>query len=141
MRKINFARLLVGGVVAGVIGDLLGYVVDGVMLSQLWSDDMLALGHNEFSTGQIIAFNVFGVVLGVASILIYVLMRKFTGANWKTAVYAGALTWVIGCLLPNASLMLVAGLFSKHLTLYTTLGGLVEIVAGTVAGAFFYKDA
>ena len=141
MRKMNFARLLVGGVVAGAIANLLGYLVDGVMLSQLWSDEMLALGRNEFSTGQIIAFNMLGIVLGVASILIYVLMRKFTGANWKTAVYAGILTWIVGCLLPNVSFMLVAGLFSKHLTLYTTLGGLVEIVAGTVAGAFFYKDA
>jgi len=29
---------------------------------------------------------------------------------------------------------------NKHLTLYTTLGGLVEVVAGTVAGAALYKE-
>jgi hypothetical protein len=37
--------------------------------------------------------------------------------------------------------MIVMELFSKHLTLYTTAGGLVEVVAGVVAGAFLYKDA
>ena len=48
--------------------------------------------------------------------------------------------WVIGVLLPNANFMTVMGLFSKHLTLYTTVGGLVQVVAGTVAGAWLYKD-
>jgi hypothetical protein len=37
--------------------------------------------------------------------------------------------------------MYVGGLFSKHLTLYTTLGGLVEVVVGTIAGAWIYKEA
>jgi hypothetical protein len=37
--------------------------------------------------------------------------------------------------------MYVGGLFSKHLALYTTLGGLVEVVVGTIAGAALYKEA
>jgi hypothetical protein len=36
--------------------------------------------------------------------------------------------------------MLVAGLFSKHLALFTTAGGLVEVVAGAIAGAALYKE-
>jgi hypothetical protein len=37
--------------------------------------------------------------------------------------------------------MYVSHLFSKHLTLYTTLGGLVEVVVGTIVGAWLYKEA
>ena len=37
--------------------------------------------------------------------------------------------------------MHVAHLFSNHLTLYTTLGGLVEAVFGTLAGASVYKES
>jgi hypothetical protein len=48
--------------------------------------------------------------------------------------------WVIGVLIPNASFMYVTDLFPKHLTFYTTLGALVEVVAGTVAGAALYKE-
>ena len=37
--------------------------------------------------------------------------------------------------------MHVMHLFSNHLTLYTTLGGLVEVVFGTVVGASVYKES
>ena len=39
-----------------------------------------------------------------------------------------------------AAFMHVAHLFSAHLTLYTTLGGLVEVVFGTLAGASVYRE-
>ena len=85
-------------------------------------------------------FNTLGIVFGIVSILIYVGFRPLFGANWKTAIYAGLTAWVIGTLLPNLSFMAVTGLFSKHLTLYTTSGAIVEVVAGTIAGAWLYKD-
>jgi hypothetical protein len=140
MGKINIGRLLLGGIVAGIVGDILGYLVDGVLLAQNWSDEMLALNRNEFSTNQLIEFNLLGLVFGILSIWIYVSMRSRFGAGWKTAICAGVTAWAIGTLLPNASFMWAGGLFSKHLTFYTTLGGLVEVVAGTVAGAALYKE-
>jgi len=139
MGKINLSRLLLGGIVAGIVGDVLGYLVDGLLLAPQWSDAMLTLGRNEFSNTQIAEFNMIGIVFGMVSILIYVGFRPLFGANWKTAIYAGVTAWVIGVFLPNVSFMYVTGLFSKHLTLYTTSGALVEVVAGTVAGAFLYK--
>ena len=36
--------------------------------------------------------------------------------------------------------MYVTGLFGRRLTLYSTLGALVEIVVGTIAGAALYKE-
>jgi hypothetical protein len=36
--------------------------------------------------------------------------------------------------------MVVAGLFSKHLALFTTSGALIEILAGALAGAALYKE-
>jgi hypothetical protein len=140
MGKINLVRLLIAGLVAGVVGDILGYLVDGVLLAQNWSDGMLALGRNELSAAQIVEFNLLGIVFGIVSIVIYVAFRQLFGANWKTAVYAGVTAWVIGVLLPNTDFMVVTELFSKHLAFYTTAGGLVEAVAGTVAGAYLYKQ-
>jgi hypothetical protein len=141
MGKINIGRLILGGVVAGIVGDILGYLVDGVLLAQRWSDEMVALNKNEFSTTQLIEFNLIGLVFGILSVWIYVSMRPRFGAGLKTAVYAGVTAWVIGTVLPNASFMCAAGLFSKHLTLYTTLGGLVEVVVGTIAGAALYQES
>jgi len=59
----------------------------------------------------------------------------------KTAILAGLAFWVIGVALPNFGFMWVGGLYSHHLTAYTTLGGLVEVVVGAIAGATLYKEA
>ena len=140
MGKINFGRVILGGIVAGIVMDLLGYLVDGLMLAQNWSDDMILIGKSEFSTTQLIEFNLLGIVSGLIAIWIYAAIRPRFGAGVKTAIFAGIAVWIVGVLVPNASFMYVAGLFSKHLTLYTTLGGLVEVVAGTIAGAALYQE-
>jgi hypothetical protein len=140
MGKINIGRVIIGGIVAGIVMDLFGYLVDGLMLAQTWSDDMILIGKNEFSTTQLIEFNLLGIITGLIAVWIYAAIRPRFGAGVKTAIFAGIAVWIVGVLVPNASFMYVAGLFSRHLTLYTTLGGLVEVVAGTIAGAVLYKE-
>ena len=44
MGKINIGRVVVGGIVAGIVMDLFGYLVDGLLLAQNWSDDMILIG-------------------------------------------------------------------------------------------------
>jgi hypothetical protein len=140
MGKINMGRVLIAGIVAGIVADVLGYLVDGMWLAPQWADGMKALGHANFSSNQWIWFNVLGLASGIALIWIYAAIRPRFGAGVKTAVYAGLAVWVVGVLLPNLSFMWVGGLFSRHLTAYTTLGALVEIVVGAIAGAALYQE-
>lgn len=140
MGRINIGRVIIGGIVAGIVMDLLGYLVDGLMLAEKWSDDMILLGRSEFSTTQLIEFNLLGIVSGLVAIWIYAAIRPRFGAGVMTAAYAGIAVWVVGVLLPNASFMYVTHLFSRSLTLYTTLGGLAEVVVGTIAGAALYQE-
>ena len=141
MGKINMGRVLIAGIVAGIVADVLGYLVDGMWLAPQWADGMKALGHANFSSNQWIWFNVLGLASGIALIWIYAAIRPRFGAGVKTAVYAGLAVWVVGVLLPNLSFMWVGGLFSRHLTAYTTLGALVEIVVGAIAGAALYQES
>jgi hypothetical protein len=140
MGKINLARVVLGGIVAGIVSDALGYLVDGVWLAPMWAAGMKALGRGDFTSSMILSFNVLGLIGGILAILVYAAVRPRFGAGVNSAVFAGLLVWAIGTLLPNLSIMWVAGLFSHHLTLYTTFGGLVEVVVGTVAGAWLYKE-
>lgn len=141
MGKINVGRWILGGIVAGIVADLLDYPVDGIWLASRWTGEMNLLGHQGFTPSAWVWFNVLGIVSGLAAIWIYVAIRPRFGPGVKTAIYAGLAVWVIGSLIPNASFMYVAHLFTKHLTLYTTLGALVEIVVGTILGAALYKEA
>jgi hypothetical protein len=141
MGKINVARLIVGGIVAGIAIDLLDWLVDGVLLAPRWANGMALLGKPGFSPVQIIWFDVLGLLTGLAAIWLYVAIRPRFGAGAKTAIIAALAVWFIGVFLPNVGLMYVPKLFSKHLTLYTTLGGLVEVVFGTLAGASVYRES
>jgi hypothetical protein len=140
MGKINVGRLILGGIVAGIAIDLLDYFVDGVWLAPRWADGLALLGRTGFSQVQIILFNVIGLLTGLVAIWVYAAIRPRFGAGIKTAVYAGLAVWLLTVLFPNAAFMHVARLFPNHLTLYTTLGGLVEVVFGTVAGASVYRE-
>lgn len=141
MGKINIGRWIMGGIVAGIAIDLLGYWVDGVMLAQRWARDMTRLGRPEFNVRQLVWFNLIGLALGLLAVWVYAAIRPRFGAGMRTAVCAGIAVWVATSLLPNASTMWVTGLFNNHLTLYTTAGALIELVVGTVAGAAVYREA
>jgi hypothetical protein len=141
MGKINVGRLILGGIVAGIAIDLLDYFVDGKWLAQRWADGMASLGRTGFSPVQIIWFNVLGLLTGIAAIWLYAAIRPRFGAGPKTAIIAGLAVWFIGVFLPNVGFMYVSTLFTKHLTLYTTLGGFVEVLFGTLAGASVYRES
>ena len=140
MGKINIARVLLGGIAAGIVGNVLAYLVDGLMLAPQWAAAMKTLGTPEFSGNQFMAFNLIGLLYGILVVGLYVLMRPHFGAGPKTAVCAGLGAWAIGVLLPNASLMAVAGLFPLNLTVMTTAAAIVESVAAALAGAALYKE-
>jgi hypothetical protein len=40
MGKINVGRWILGGIIAGVVADILGTLVDGVILAPRWTDGM-----------------------------------------------------------------------------------------------------
>ena len=141
MGKINMGRVIIAGIVAGLVADALGYLVDGILLAPQWADGMKALGHAGFSSNQWIWFNLLGLVSGIALIWVYAGIRPRFGAGVKTAVFAGLAVWVVGTLLPNLSFMWVGGLYSHQLTVMTTLGGVVEIIVGAIAGAALYQES
>jgi len=84
---------------------------------------------------------VLGLLTGLAAIWLYAAIRPRFGAGAKTAFIAGMAVWFIGVFLPNVGFMYVPQLFSKHLTLYTTLGGIIEVGIGTLAGASVYRES
>jgi len=141
MGSININRVILGGIVAGVVGNILGYLVDGVILAPQWAAAMQALGKPEFTGSQIAGFVILGLAYGILTIWLYAAIRPRYGAGPKTAVYAGLAGWVIGALLPNVGFMAVDGLFPSNLTVLTTAAAIVESVAATLAGAALYQEA
>jgi len=141
MGKINVGRLILGGLVAGMVFNAIDYVVDVLILGSRWSEGFKALGHSGFSTSQLIGSSLTGFVGGTVAVWIYVGILPRFGAGPRTAMYAGLAVWVVGILLPNLIFMRIFGLFPTPLTLMTTFGALFETIPGAVVGAALYKEA
>ncbi len=138
--RINWTRVILGGIVAGIVAEILGYVVDGVILAPQWAAGMKALGKAEFSVSQNVAFGILELIYGIFMVWLYAAIRPRYGAGPKTAVCAGLAVWAAGVLLPNAGFMWAGGLFPTSLTVMTTAGGIVELVVAALAGAALYKE-
>ena len=140
MGRINVGRVVLGGIVAGIVADVLGYVVDGVLLASQWAEGMKALGRPDFTTNQLIGFNIIGLAAGIFTMWLYAAIRPRYGAGPRTAMWAGLAVWFAGVLLPNVGFMGAAGLFPINLALMTTVGGIVEWVLAALAGAALYQE-
>ena len=140
MGRINLGRVILGGLVAGIVANILGYLVDGVLLAPRWTAALQALGKGDFTTNQILGFNILGLAYGIFAVWLYAAIRPRYGSGPKTALCAGLAVWVAGVLLPNAGLMGVVGLFPTDLTVMSTLAGAVEWAAAILAGAALYQE-
>jgi len=141
MGKINLGRVVLGGIVAGIVIDIFEGVLNGVILEKQWADTMTALGKSgTISINQIVAFNVWGLIAGILMVWLYAAMRPRLGAGPKTAMCAGLVIWVtvyaLGGAAPVFLHLIPVGLIAIALTV-----GLVEAMIAGVAGAYFYKES
>lgn len=139
MTSINWTRVLLGGLVAGVIVDLFEGVLNGVVLAQDWADAMKALGRPEISPSSIGAFNLMGLGIGIFAIWLYAAILARFGAGPKTAVGAGLATWIIGYLLPSIPAV-IKHFYPRRLVAIGLAVGSVEIILASLAGARLYNE-
>ena len=140
MAKINWGKVVLGGLVAGIIIDVVEGILEGVILGPEWRQAMQALGHPLQETGTHIALHVLlGFAYGFGALWLYAAIRPRFGAGPKTALYAGVGVWVLGNLLPSVN-WAPRGLLPAHLFVIAVVVGLVEIVAATEAGAWLYQE-
>ncbi len=140
MGKINMGRVILGGLLAGVIIDACEFVINAVILKQDWADAMTKLGKPaDISTNALILFNIIGLVLGVAAVWLYAAIRSRYGAGAKTAIIAALAMWVIGYATPAIG-QIAIGLVPTQTMMTATGLALIEIIIATVAGAAVYKE-
>ena len=140
MSHTNRLRVVLGGLLAGVVINLVEYVTNGVILRNSWAQTMQALGKPaEISAGAIVTFNVWGFLLGIAAVWIYAAIRPRYGAGPTTAIRAGLAAWALAVFLSNLSTYAL-DLFPVRLLVITAVVALGEILVGTVVGAWVYSE-
>ncbi len=139
MPKINIGRVALGGLIAGVIIN----VVEGVMntlLDAQWTEAAKSIGRSAaMSAGQIVAFNIWGFAAGTVAVWLYAAIRPRFGAGPRTAMLAGAIVWLLAYAMANAILVFLR-IYPIGLMVTVTMVGLLEVLIAATAGAYFYKE-
>jgi len=139
MHKINSGRLILGGIIAAVILDILEYVSNGILLAKPWADNQAAHHVAQVSMRGYIAFNLWCLAVGFIAIWLYAAIRPRFGPGPKTALISAAVVWVLGWplqMVAPAAMHMVP----KSLALNSSLLGIPETVIAVLAGAYFYKE-
>ena len=139
---INTSKVVVGGLAAGVVANIIGYVGFGVLLGPRMQAEMVAvapelagrgMGGSAIATQVIAQF-----VVGLLLVWLYAAIRPRFGPGMKTAVYAALVVWVCGFLF-HLDLLLV-GLMTPATYMMASVVALVQLVASVAVGAMLYKE-
>ncbi|MCE5306685.1 MAG: hypothetical protein LLG20_03495 [Acidobacteriales bacterium] len=140
MSKINGGRVIGGGLLAGLVINVVEFLVNGLWLAADWEAAMQALGKSgQYGAAQMIVFNLWGFGLGIFAVWLYAAIRTRYGPGSRTAYTAAVATWVLGYLMANIP-PAVLGMFPVRLMLIGIAAGLIEVILATQLGAWFYKE-
>ena len=138
MGKINWGRVMLGGLLAGVVVNIFE-AVTGMLLQEEYKAAFAALGKT-MEESAAVYYILYGFVYGIFAVWFYAAVRPRFGAGPKTAAGAGLAVWFVGYLLPLIGYATM-GLFPMRLIIIGGIVGLVETVLGTMLGAWPYKEA
>jgi hypothetical protein len=142
MAGISAGRVLGGGLVAGLVMNVVDGVTNGAILGERWAVEAKRLGLDVSQAAQsqsLMGWVTYDFLCGIVLVWLYASIRPRYGAGPKTAVIAGLALWLITHLAFSA--WAFTGLYSVGIVAATTLGGFVAAIAGGLAGCALYKEA
>lgn len=140
MGRINLSRVIVGGLVAGLVIDICEGVLNGMVLADRWGAVMTSLNRPATpSVKTMIALNVWGFAAGILTVWIYAALRPRFGSGPKTAMIAGLTMWAAAFALATA-VPVFLHIYPVNLALTSIGVEIIEMLAAATAGAYFYKE-
>ena len=139
MGKINVAKVVIGGLLAGLVVNVSETILNMVVVSSdmeafLQARNLPALGGSAIGGFIVLAF-----VAGIATIWLYAAIRPRFGPGPGTAATAGLAVWFFAYLYPGIANGLM-GMYPMKLNVITLAWGLVEVIVGSIAGAWVYAE-
>ena len=139
MGKINTRRVILGGLLAGVVLNIVDSIAYGVVLAADFEAAMRDLGRGPITGSQITWFVIVDFLYGILLVYLYAGIRPRFGPGPRTAVIAGLLVWV-GASLLHGLAGIPMGLMPTRLAVIGMVIALVAFPVATVVGAWPYKE-
>lgn len=140
MSGINTGRVILGGLLAGLVLNVGEFILNMFVISEERITELYSAMNLDPPGGSAIAiFVVFGFVIGITTVWVYAAARPRLGPGPKSAAIVAIPIWVVGFLLPNVGYV-VQGMFPTNVAILGAVGGLVEMIAAAIAGAWLYTE-
>ena len=138
----NLSRVVLGGIVAGIIMFVINGIVNGGFLNndfQSWANDMGSLIHPPEQSISMSLWVLMCLIYGIAGVWMYAGIRPRFGAGPKTALLAGFFLWTVSKLTTSFD-FIALGIFPSKIIVGQLIGSFVAIMLGVLLGARLYKE-
>ena len=139
---INASKVLVGGLVAGVVANVIGYLAFGMMLGPRMQAEAVAVAptlEGRGMDGTSMAIQVIAqFIVGILLVWLYAAIRPRFGPGAKTAVIAALVVWVCGFIFHLDWLLM--GLMSQTTYAMAGVAALVQLVPSAYVGGMLYSE-
>ena len=139
MGRINASRMIVGGLLAGLVINIGEFLLNGPVVGDEFEAMMADFGMEPMTNGDIGVFVVMAFLMGIVAVWMYAAMRPRYGAGPQTAIRAGLAAWFFGILGPAVGYQ-VMGMSTMGLTMIVLVWGLIEFPLATAVGAGYYRE-
>jgi hypothetical protein len=136
---INIGKVVVGGLVAGLVINVSEFVLNMFVLGKEMEAMMARMDLPPMGGSAYAVFTVLGFVLGIATIWFYAAIRTRYSPGPRTALCAGSAVWFFAYFYPSIGFVMM-GLFPAGAMTIGLAWGLAELLIASVAGAALYKE-
>jgi hypothetical protein len=141
VNKMNKGRILLGGLLAGLVINIGEFVLNGVLLAEPMKEEYHRLGLPVVPSVKTISiWVVLTFILGIAIVYLYAMIRPRSGPGLKSALWAGLIAWFFVHFYVGVSYHAM-GLWPLGLTLIGMVWGLFEYTIGAITGAWAYRES
>jgi hypothetical protein len=139
VERINWPRVFIGGLTAGVILCLGEYVFHEFVLGARVQEAMSEMGLEKPTGSDIGIFVGMTLLLGILLVWLYAAIRPRYGPGPRAAIVAGFFVWVILYAFWYAY-NLAWEIFPGDLIVSSTIWGFFALPIATVVGAWLYRE-
>ena len=139
--KMNMSKVLMGGLIAGVVLNVIDFVTQKYMLGPKFMAelDVFKPGMGSSMQGNSpIAYILMDLLMGILLVGLYAAIRPRFGAGPRTAIYSAIFVWAISGIACYSYLdmgMMSGGLWGEF-----SIVALITLAIGTTVGAKFYSE-
>ena len=139
MGRINVGKVLLGGLVAGVVANILDYAINEYLMRAEAADMVQRLNlPADVGNSVMITWILVDFIWGLLLVFTYAAIRPRFGAGPGTAVIAGFILW--GAITAVFAGLMSTGIYTQQAYIKNSALFLISTLAASLAGAYLYKE-